>query len=94
MKNRKPYLNKAGYKENFEIGSSHWFNTLNGQLARIASYILNTENPKMYLIEEYAKIIQNISFDFAVWRENIDVPIRHVGSVIKELESHVSQSAP
>lgn len=90
MKN-KTFSNKAEYKENFPIGSSHWFNTLNGQLSRMADYILNTEKPKMYLIEDYAKKMKNICYDFAEWREQARVPVLHIDSVIDRLNYHAAQ---
>jgi histidinol phosphatase-like PHP family hydrolase len=81
------FSNRAQYKENDVIGSTHWMNTLMGQLVRIGDY-MNSENPKQYLIEDYGKVIKNIAMDLIEWRESVSVPVVHISAVIERLEHH------
>src|ERR1700748_3317887 len=82
------HINRAKYSNYESIGSVHWFNTLLSQVSRMGEYLAKNETPKKHLIQEYGDKIHNIALDLIEWREQIEVPERHLSSIILKIEEH------
>lgn len=88
--NTQTFTNRAEYNMNFEIGSSHWFNTLVGSIRNMGLYLANNENAKRHLIEEYGDKIEKAAMDLLEWREQVEVPGRYADALIEQLEGQLA----
>lgn len=86
----KTFANRAEYNMNFEVGSSHWFNTLVSGIMNMGLYLANNDHPKPYIVAQYGDKIQKSAMDLLEWREQVDVPNRYADSLISQLENQLA----
>lgn len=76
--------NLANYSMDFEIGSTHWFNTLMSTVARIGEFMAKRPDMPIDLTLAYGDNLYAIAKDMIEWRAAASLPTNSMPSIIEK----------